>query len=131
MKTLFLIRGMPGSGKSTLAKQFLTGGIVDAIVEEDDFFVNKGLYVYDASKQVEAANWCLSKAKEALVSGKSVAIPNVCGTKHEVERYKRLATDQGAKFVSLIVEGRHNGWKQHCVGGSEAYKTLKTFNVEF
>lgn len=122
---------MPGSGKSTLAKQFLTGGIVDTIVEEDDFFVNKGLYVYDASKRVEAANWCLSKAKEALSKGDSIAVPNVCGTKHEVERYKRLAAEQGAKFVSLIVEGRHSGWKQHCVGGSDAYKMLKTFNVEF
>ena len=49
--TLYLIRGVPGSGKSTLAQTMLTSGMINDILEADQFFINSnGEYEFNAAR---------------------------------------------------------------------------------
>lgn len=49
MTTLYLIRGIPGSGKSTFAQNLYSFGMVEAVIEADDYFYTDGVYQFDPS----------------------------------------------------------------------------------
>lgn len=117
MKTLYLIRGVPGSGKSTLASQLLEAGMVSFVFEADQYFVNSntGEYRFDPSGLAKAHESCKNSTAFRLYSGKSVAVSNTSTTEKEVEVYRKIAEEYGAKFVSLIVENRHGGTNVHNV----------------
>lgn len=114
--TLYLIRGIPGSGKPTLAQQLFSCGLVAAVYEADSHFVKEdGSYVFEPKQLGRAHSLCQARAYEDLKAGNSVAVSNTSTTEKEVVVYQQIAEELGAKFVSLVVESRHNGKNQHGV----------------
>ena len=114
--TLYLIRGVCGSGKSTLAQSLLDAGLVAAVYEANSFFVQEdGTYKFNHLMLGHAHGLCQTNAYEDLKSGNSVAASNTSTTEKEVAVYQQMAEELGAKFVSLVVESRHDGKNQHGV----------------
>lgn len=131
VKTLYLIRGVPGSGKSSFANELLKATIVDEVFEADQFFLGlDGRYLFDATKLGNAHAWCQSKTRLALSLGQSVAVSNTSTTEKEVEVYRKIAEDYGAKFVSIIVENRHNGVNIHNVPAEKIQQMKSRFSVK-
>lgn len=130
MPTLYLIRGVPGSGKSSLARILLANQVVDDIAEADDFFVQDGLYSFDASKLREAHGWCQKHTENCLDKGLSIAVSNTSTTEKEVETYRKIAEQYGAKFVSLIVENRHEGKNTHGVPEEKIQQMKDRFTIK-
>lgn len=127
---LYLIRGVPGSGKSELAKTLQINGIVKYIAEADDYFTRTGKYVFDASKLHLAHKQCQQIVDYALKQGFSVAVSNTSTTEKEVETYKQLAEKYNAKFVSIVVESRHDGTNQHNVPAEKIEQMKNRFSIK-
>ena len=130
MPTLYLIRGVPGSGKSSLAQTLLANQVVDDIAEADDFFVQNGIYNFDASRLREAHGWCQNYAGACLSKGFSIAVSNTSTTEKEVETYRKIAEQCDAKFVSLIVENRHEGKNIHGVPEEKIQQMKDRFSIK-
>jgi predicted ABC-type ATPase len=134
MKTLYLIRGIPGSGKSSFAKQLEESGLVSWVFEADQFFMNieTGEYNFDASKLRFAHKKCQELTKLWLSDkyNHSVAVSNTSTTEKEVEVYRKIAEEQGAKFVSIVVESRHNGKNQHGVPEDKVQQMRNRFSIK-
>lgn len=106
MLTLFFLRGLPGSGKSALAELM---GV--PFYEADQFQVGK----FDPSKLTQAHDWCYDRTLDSLLHGLSCTVSNTSTAEWEVERYAKLAERMNARFVSLVVENRHEGVSIHDV----------------
>ena len=130
MKTLYLIRGVPGSGKSTFARKLKSTGLVDHVVEADDYFIRNGIYNFDPTKIHNAHGYCQECAKAWLVLGHSVAVSNTSTTEKEVAVYAKIAEGTGAQFVSIIVENRHGGINQHNVPPEKIEQMKRRFSVK-
>lgn len=119
MTTLYLLRGMPGSGKSTLAKELVRSGIALRHYEADQYFIEldwktgKFNYNFDPTKLGAAHLQCQENVREALSFGESVVVSNTSTTDREVKVYEDLAKEYEAKFVSIVVERRHDGKSIH------------------
>jgi len=110
MKELFLLRGLPGSGKSTLAKSIGTFN-----VEADQFFMEDGVYKFDASKLKWAHELCRMECERAMKDGIKLSISNTFTQEWEMKPYFELAEKYGYRVYSLIVENRHGGINEHGV----------------
>ena len=129
--TLYLIRGVCGSGKSTLAQQLFDCGLVAAVYEADSHFVKEeGSYVFDPKQLSRAHSLCQARAFEDLKAGNSVAVSNTSTTEKEVAVYQQMAEELGAKFVSLVVESRHDGKNQHGVSEEKLQQMRNRFSVK-
>lgn len=129
--TLYLIRGVPGSGKSALAQSLFDSGLVSAIHEADSFFIQEdGTYKFNPQMLGRAHSLCQASAYEDLKYGNSVAVSNTSTTEKEVAVYQQMAEELGAKFVSLVVESRHNGKNQHVVPEEKLEQMRKRFSIE-
>lgn len=129
--TLYLIRGTPGSGKSSLAEQMYSCGMVGFIAEADDYFTDdKGEYKFDAKKLNLAHNQCQAAAKYHLEDGFDVAVSNTSTTEAEVETYRKIAEECNARFVSLVVESRHDAKNIHGVPPEKVEQMRKRFSVK-
>lgn len=129
--TLYLIRGVPGSGKSTLAQQLFNCGLVAAVYEADSHFVKEdGSYVFDPKQLSRAHSLCQARTFEDLKAGNSVAVSNTSTTEKEVAVYQQMAEELGAKFVSLVVESRHDGKNQHGVSEEKLEQMRNRFSVK-
>ena len=115
MQTLYLIRGLPGAGKSSLASELKQQGVVDVVLEADDVFQTENGYAFDPSNLKWAHHCCQHNTKLFLSDGYSVAVSNTSTTEKEVETYQKIAKDFGVRFISLIVENRHEGANIHGV----------------
>jgi predicted kinase len=108
MKELFLLRGLPGSGKSTLAKSI--GGIH---IEADQYFMEDGVYNFDASKLKNAHNYCQAQTQAWMktdgeqVNVDRLVVSNTFTMEWEMKPYYELAEKYGYRVYSLIVENRH------------------------
>ncbi len=129
MPTLYLIRGVPGSGKSTLAQTLLDSGVVSSVLEADNYFYVNGEYVFDASKLGYAHQYCQDWTKQYLKDGHSVAVSNTSTTEKEVAVYQQIAELTGSKFVSIIVENRHEGQNIHNVPSEKIRQMKNRFSV--
>lgn len=69
------MQGWPGSGKSTVAENIANklGGV---IVSTDDFFMENGVYKFDASKVVANHEKCKILAFKLLEEGRIVIVDN-------------------------------------------------------
>ena len=116
MKELFLLRGLPGSGKSTLAKSL--GGIR---IEADQYFMEDGVYNFDASKLKNAHNYCQSQTQAWMktdgeqVNVERIVVSNTFTQEWEMKPYFEMAEKYGYRVYSLIVENRHGGINEHGV----------------
>lgn len=125
MKELFLLRGLPGSGKSTLAKS------LDGIhIEADQYFVEDGVYNFDASKLKNAHNYCQSQTQAWMktdgeqVNVDRLVVSNTFTQEWEMKPYFEMAEKYGYRVYSLIVENRHGGINEHGVP-EEALQRMK------
>lgn len=132
MATLYLIRGVPGSGKSSLAKQLELCGAVDWVFEADDYFndlVTKQ-YKFNPAELSNAHKWCQENTQCWLSKGYDVAVSNTSTTEAEVETYRKIAEECNARFVSLVVESRHDGKNIHGVPPEKVEQMRKRFSVK-
>lgn len=131
MPTLYLIRGVPGSGKSTFARRLLHCGVVEHVFEADDYFKKEsGEYCFDATKLGRAHHECISNTKFYLEDGDSVAVSNTSTTEAEVETYRKIAEKCNARFVSLVVESRHDAKNIHGVPPEKVEQMRKRFSIK-
>lgn len=86
---LVLIRGIPGSGKSTMAAGMASAGFTH--LEADMFFMQDGIYTYDAARVRDAHVWCQQMARQALADGRRVVVSNTFTRLHEMEPYLGMA----------------------------------------
>lgn len=103
---LTIIRGIPGSGKTTLALQMNTDQS-KVHVEADMFFMEDGVYVYDANRIKKAHQWCFEQTEKALQEGKNVIVSNTFVKRWEVDPYLELAKKHNAPSEILVCEGNY------------------------
>jgi predicted kinase len=116
MKNLILLRGLPGSGKSTVADLIGAKGAGYAHFEADMFFMQDGVYKFDASKLQLAHNWCMIQTEKAMADDTSIIIVSNTFTQNwEMDFYYEKAKYYDYRVTSLVVENRHNGVNQHGV----------------
>jgi predicted kinase len=126
-KELFLLRGLPGSGKSTLAKSI--GG---QHIEADMYFMNDGIYEFDASKLKDARNWCQNAVKVWMINNtEKIVVSNTFTQEWEMDYYFELAKEHGYIVYSLIVENRHGGVNSHNVPTETIEKMRNRFEIKF
>ena len=90
---LILIRGLPGSGKSSLARRLIDGN--SEHLEADQYFMNEGIYEFDANKLRYAHEWCKDKTQYFLRLDKRVIVSNTFSTSKELKPYFLIAKDFG------------------------------------
>jgi predicted kinase len=126
MKELFLLRGLPGSGKSTLAKSL--GG---KNFEADMFFMNNGVYEFDATKLPNAHRWCQSRVVLSMEDlDERIVVSNTFTQEWEMKQYTDLAKEFGYIVYSLIVENRHDGVNSHNVPDEALTKMRNRFEIK-
>lgn len=131
MKTLYLIRGVSGSGKSSLAEEMLDGLMVYYHYEADMYFMSDlGDYRWNPAELGNAHKWCQEQTERRLCDGYSVAVSNTTTTEAEVEIYRKIAEECNARFVSLVVESRHDGKNIHGVPPEKVEQMRKRFSVK-
>ena len=106
MVDLILIRGLPGSGKSTLARKFVAMGY--AWFEADRYFeTSDGEYRFDGTRLREAHNVCQQQARDALRRGANVVVSNTFSRQWEMQPYRDMASNLGARLTIVICEGNY------------------------
>jgi len=125
-KELFLLRGLPGSGKSTLAESL--GG---RHIEADMYFMNDGIYEFDASKLRQAHDWCRKETFRLMATNWSrIIVSNTFTQEWEMEEYIELGNRYKYKIYSLIVENRHDGVNSHNVPDEVLTKMRNRFEIK-
>jgi len=130
MPTLYLIRGIPGSGKSSIAENMIKFGMADFHFEADQFFVTDYGYEFAPGLIGQAHQHYQWKTENALSDGYNVAVSNTSTTEKEVQVYQKIALQAGAKFVSIIVENRHEGVNVHNVPEDKITQMKNRFSVK-
>lgn len=135
MQILYLVRGVSGAGKTDFAKKLFQGHVVDSVCEADSYFYTYDengnfSYQWDASKLKDAHMHCQRMTRKALLDGQSVAVSNTSTTEAEVETYRKIAEDCNARFVSLVVESRHDAKNIHGVPPEKVEQMRKRFSVK-
>ena len=129
-KKLYLLRGLPGSGKSTLAKS-LTSGSRQSHYEADMYFVEDGVYKFNASRLNIAHTWCLTMVKSDMHDGVPLIVVSNTFTKEwEMQPYYELAEKYGYRVTSLIVENRHGGVNEHGVPDEALTRMRDRFEIK-
>jgi predicted kinase len=104
MKTVTILRGISGAGKSTYTRENFPNATV---CSADNFFMQNGVYNWDASKLGRAHDWCLNTFNEALRRNDSSIVVDNTNTKlREFKRYRDEALMYGyeVNVVRLVVD---------------------------
>jgi predicted kinase len=131
MKQLILLRGLPGSGKSTFAKSL--GGIH---IEADQYFMDNGVYKFDATQLKNAHNYCQSQTRAWMghngeqISVDKIVVSNIFTQSWEMEAYFEMAKEFGYQVVCLIVENRHGGVNEHNVPEDKIEQMKNRFEIK-
>jgi predicted kinase len=122
---LYAFRGLPGSGKTSFAKSLNL-----KFFEADQYFEKFNDSKYDFKLLKKAHQYCYQSVKEELENGRSVIVSNTMTSEEEVLEYYSLAKELNVKFVSVILENRHNGESIHNVPISSIEKMKKRFDIK-
>ena len=122
---LYAFRGLPGSGKTSFAKSLNL-----KFFEADQYFEKFNGNKYDFKLLKKAHQYCYQSVKEELENGRSVIVSNTMTSEEEVLEYYSLAKELNVKFVSVILENRHNGESIHNVPISSIEKMKKRFHIK-
>jgi predicted kinase len=122
---LYAFRGLPGSGKTSFAKSLNL-----KFFEADQYFEKFNDNKYDFKLLKKAHQYCYQSVKEELENGRSVIVSNTMTSEEEVLEYYSLAKELNVKFVSVILENRHNGESIHNVPISSIEKMKKRFHIK-
>ncbi|MDC0457430.1 ATP-binding protein [Alphaproteobacteria bacterium] len=122
---LYAFRGLPGSGKTSFAKSFNL-----KFFEADQYFEKFNDNKYDFKLLKKAHQYCYQSVKEELENGRSVIVSNTMTSEEEVLEYYSLAKELNVKFVSVILENRHNGESIHNVPTSSIQRMKKRFDIK-
>ena len=131
MKELILLRGIPGSGKSTLAKSL--GGIH---VEADQYFMEDGIYKFDATQLKNAHECCQGQTQAWMktdgeqVNVDRLVVSNTFTQEWEMKPYFEMAEKYGYRVYSLIVENRHGGVNEHGVPDDKLEQMRNRFEIK-
>ena len=122
---LYAFRGLPGSGKTSFAKSLNL-----KFFEADQYFEKFNNNKYDFKLLKKAHQYCYQSVKKELENGKSVIVSNTMTSQKEVKEYQDLAKKLNVKFVSVILENRHNGKSIHDVPISSIQKMKERFDIK-
>ena len=114
--------GPNGAGKTTLA-EFLNIPFVEA----DQYFEELGYF--DGSKLSAAHSDCYERARSYLGNDEDVIVSNTSTAENEVEPYEQLAKQYEARFVSVIVENRHEGESTKAVPAHTIRNMKQRFSI--
>ena len=123
--TLYAIRGLPGSGKTSFAKSLNLN-----FYEADQYFEKFNNKIFDHKLLKIAHQYCYDLVKKELLKGNSVVVSNTMTTIDEVLESQNLANELGIRFVSIILENRHDGISTHDVPKSSIEKMKKRFDIK-
>ena len=123
--TLYAIRGLPGSGKTSFAKSLNLN-----FYEADQYFEKFNNNKFNHKLLKNAHQYCYDLVKKELLDGNSVVVSNTMTTIDEVLEYQNLANEIGIKFVSIILENRHNGVSTHNVPKDSIEYMKKRFDIK-
>ena len=122
---LYALRGLPGSGKTSFAKSLNLN-----FFEADQYFEKFNNNKYDYKLLKKAHQYCYQSVKQELENGRSVIVSNTMTSEEEVLEYQSLTKELNVKFVSVILENRHNGKSIHNVPISSVEKMKKRFDIK-
>jgi len=122
---LYALRGLPGSGKTSFAKSLDLN-----FFEADQYFEKFNNNKYDYKLLKKAHQYCYQSVKQELENGRSVIVSNTMTSEEEVLEYQNLAKKLNVKFVSIVIENRHNGISVHDVPQSSIEQMQKRFNIK-
>ena len=122
---LYAFRGLPGSGKTSFAKSLNL-----KFFEADQYFEKFNDNKYDFKLLKKAHQYCYQSVKKELENGKSVIVSNTMTSQKEVKEYEDLAKKLNVKFVSVILENRHNGKSIHDVPISSIQRMKERFDIK-
>ena len=123
--TLYAIRGLPGSGKTSFAKSLNLN-----FYEADQYFEKFNNSKFDHKLLKKAHQHCYDLVKKELLNGNSAIVSNTMTSKEELKEYENLAKKLNVKFVSLILENRHEGISIHNVPEETIEKMKKRFDIK-
>ncbi len=123
--TLYAIRGLPGSGKTSFAKSLNLN-----FYEADQYFEKFNNGKFDHKLLKKAHKYCYESVKRELEKGQSVIVSNTMTTNDEVLEYQNLAKQINVKFVSVVLENRHNGISVHDVPKDKIKKMNERFDIK-
>ena len=123
--TLYAIRGLPGSGKTSFAKSLNLN-----FYEADQYFekFNNGKFNHKLLKK--AHQYCYESVKQELEKGQSAIVSNTMTSEIEILEYQNLAKELNIRFISLILENRHDGVSIHNVPKNSIENMKKRFNIK-
>jgi predicted kinase len=118
-KNLYIVRGLPGSGKSTFARSIAKPY---QIFEDDQYFMKKGKYKFDAKKLKEAHDNCRQRVVRRMRKNlfnstlfRTIVVSNTFTQDWEMKFYRCLGRRYGYKVHTIVVENRHKGVNVHGV----------------
>ncbi|NYT64301.1 AAA family ATPase [Alcaligenaceae bacterium] len=119
---LVLIRGLPGSGKSTLAIELAEKGY--AHFEADMFFIQDGVYLYDAGQIRDAHNWCKALTLSALSRGERVVVANTFTRLTEMRPYLDMCPTVRIMEAKGCWPNKHGVSPEHIQEMAERWEAL-------
>lgn len=100
-------------------------------LEADMYFMNDGIYEFDASKLREAHDWCRKEVFRSMATNwKRIIVSNTFTQEWEMENYYKLAEQYGYQVYSLVVENRHGGVNQHGVPAEAVARMKDRFEIK-
>ena len=123
--TLYAIRGLPGSGKTSFAKSLNLN-----FYEADQYFEKYNNDKFDHKLLKKAHQYCYNSVKKELEKGQSAIVSNTMTTEIEVLEYQNLAKELNIRFISLILENRHDGVSIHNVPKNSIENMKKKFDIK-
>ena len=123
--TLYAIRGLPGSGKTSFAKSLNLN-----FFEADHYFEKFNNGKFDHKLLKKAHQYCYESVKQELEKGQSAIVSNTMTSEIEILEYQNLAKELNIRFISLILENRHDGVSIHNVPKNSIENMKKRFNIK-